>query len=1082
MKLLLFLRKLSLFLRMPTPGVLLVPSTVLTSRLRAKQAVAQLHRADLNGACKAMILWRRDRLSGALCIALCLVLLCLVSPGWAQIDNSGLTGTVSDPSGHRLPGVKVMAVQDATGLRREAVSSAEGAYYFPKLPVGAYAVTFDRKDFQSLRFEHVVQKLGETRILNATLKVAGPAEQVEVLVSPVSQDQTNNTLNTDIARIQARELPLNGQNWATLTALVPTAVDTAGGPGAGNQRSIRYAGRGRDDNNYTYDGIDATYIINQSQLYFVRAAIPIDTIQEIGVQPVLSTAQAGATGGGQVAAASPSGTNGFHGDAYDYFRNSVFDATDPIDSLNPTHEPPFHLNQYGGSLGGPIRRDKFFFFVAYEGYQQNLGQTLIGYVPSPAFRAQVLAQSPALEPVVNAYPAGRNATSNPDVYQFVGEGKQVGQENSGMFRVDYHFSNATNLYWRANIDQADYFLPYSPSSGQYVNEREELTSNPVNSVISLSHVFSTTWINEAKFGFNRGTTDTIYINPTGALYAIAVAGLTSLNNGRVSTGVGNSFSWLDDASWVKGRNVIKFGGEARRIQMNQGSSAYGTVSYNSLASFAANQSYKASITGDYPVNGLRKTQVYGYVQDEFKWRPNFTLNLGLRYTYFGIFHEVLSRPNPFDFATCGPQGYCGVGASFGPPNYDDFDPRVSFAWAPAGYSGKTVIRGGFGIYHEDGQLDDQNIPEKNEVLSYALTPKNCPGLSYPIALDPNGNPVCTNGTNSPNAEQRDRKDTYVTQWGLSVGQQLPASFVMNLAYVGTKGTHLLSESYVNVENPLTGLRPYPGFSQIPWRGSIGNSTYNALSVSVRRSFSRGFLAAANYTWSHEIDDDSNGSGDGDSITPQNVSCFPQGAVKCGERADSAFDARNVFNANLIYELPFGAGKSYLSQPGFLRAVFGSWQFSGVVYARTGFPVNLTTSATGPDGNTDEQRPNLVPHQRLYLSGGTFNPAAFCTPGTSDPLYPGGTCPSGFGDVPRNFLRGPGVWQIDSALSKRFPITERADVQFRAEVFNILNSPQFASPDGLISASDFGLIYLPLNTTPIGTGTPRQFQFLLKVKF
>ncbi len=693
------------------------------------------------------------------------------------MDSSGLTGTVSDSSGHGLPGVEVTAVQDATGLQRKAVSSAEGAYYFPKLPVGTYTVTFDHQDFQSLRFDNVVQKLGTTRILNVTLKIAGPTEQVEVSATPQSLDQTNNTLNTGIARIQAEELPLNGQNWATLTALVPTAIDTAGGPGAGNQRSIRYAGRGRDDNNYTYDGVDATYVINQSQLYYVRAAIPLDTIEEIRIDPILATAQTGATGGGQVGAASSSGTNRFHGDAYDFLRNSAFDATDPIDSLNPNHQPSFHLNQFGGSLGGPIVRDKAFFFVAYEGYRQNLGQTLIGYVPSVAFRSQVLAKSPALAPVINAYPIGQNSTSNPDVSQFVGQGSQVGQENSGMFRLDYRFSDATNLFWRANIDEADYFLPYSPSSGQYLDERQELTSYPVNSVIALTHAFSPTLLNDFKFGFNRGTTNTIFLNPTGSLYAIAVAGLTSLNNGRVSTGVGNSFSWLDDLTWVKGRNVIKAGVEVRRIQMNQGSSSYGTITYSSLASFAANQANRASITGEYPVNGLRKTQFFGYVQDEFKWRPTFTLNLGLRYSYFGVFHEVQGRGNPFDFATCGPQGYCGVGASFGPPNYDDFDPRISFAWAPAKYGGKTVIRGGFGIYHEDGQLDDQNVPDKNEVLSYALTPKNCPGLSFPIVLDSEGNPVCSNGTQSPSAEQRNRKDSYVTQWGLSLEQEMPGNFV-----------------------------------------------------------------------------------------------------------------------------------------------------------------------------------------------------------------------------------------------------------------------------------------------------------------
>ena len=1015
-----------------------------------------------------------------LCLFIALVAVpCSVQAQWA---TSGLTGTISDSSGHALPGVEVTATQGATGLQRRVVSSAEGAYYFPKLPVGTYTVTFDRQNFQTIRFENVAQKLAETRVLNVTLRIAAPTEQVEVLSSPVSLDQTNNTLSTGIARIQAKELPLNGQNWATLTALVPTAVDTAGGPGAGNQRSIRYAGRGRDDNNYTYDGVDATFIINQSQLYYVRAAIPLDTIEEMRVDPILSTAQTGASGGGQVGAASTSGTNSFHGDAYDFLRNSAFDATDPIDSLNPNHQPPFHLNQYGGSLGGPIIRDKAFFFVAYEGYQQNLGQTLIGYVPSLAFRSRVLAQSPDLAPVINAYPIGQNATSNPNVSQFVGQGNQVGQENSGMFRLDYRFSDATNLFWRANIDQADYFLPYSPSSGQYLDERQELTSYPVNSVIALTHAFSPDLLADFKFGFNRGTTNTIYLNPTGSLYAVAVAGLTSLNNGRVSSGVGNSFSWLGDITSVKGRNVIKAGVEVRRVQMNQGSSSYGTITYNSLSSFAGNDANKASITGEYPVNGLRKTQFFGYIQDEYKWRPTITLNLGLRYSYFGVFHEAQGRGNPFDFATCGPQGYCGVGASFGQPNYTDFDPRISFAWAPARYEGKTVFRAGFGIYHEDGQLDDQNVPDKNEVLSYALTPTNCPGLAYPLVLDSQGNPVCSIGTQSPNAEQRNRPDSYVTQWGASLEQEMPFKLIGTVSYVGSKGTHLLQLSYVNVIDPLTGQRAYSQFSQIPWRGNIGNSSYNGLALSLKRNFARGLLISANYTWSHSIDDGSNGSGDGDSLAAQNVSCWPRGAADCGEKASSAFDARNVFNANFIYELPFGAGQPYLAQNGFERAVFSHWQVSSIFIARSGFPVNLTTSGTGPDGNSSSQRPNLVPGQALYLAGGTFNRAAFCTPGTADPLYPGGSCPAGFGDVPRNFLRGPGFAQSDWALSRRFPITEQTQIQFRAEVFNVFNRAQFASPNGLISAADFGRVYLPLNTTPIGIGTPRQFQFLLKLQF
>ena len=1007
---------------------------------------------------------------------------------FAQVNRGSLTGTVRDSSGGVVPGATVTASRAATGFTRTTISSGSGAYSIPELPVGMYSVTVALKGFQRVKFENLEIALEHTTTLNAELRVSSAAqERVEVVGSTQQLDETSNTLGTNIELKQVKELPLDGRDWATLTDMVPSAVDTAGGPGAGNQRSIRYAGRGRDDNNYTYDGIDATYVINQSQLYFVRLAVPLDTIDEIRVDPMLAMAQTGETAGAQLALASPSGTNQFHGDAYEYLRNDVFDALDPLDSLNPTHRPPFHLNQFGGSLGGPIQKDKTFFFAAYEGYRQNLGQTLIGYVPTAAFSAQVLAQSPALTPVINAYPQGQISTSNPDVAEFVGQGSQVGREDSEMLRVDHRFSESTNLFVRTNLDEAVYFLPYSPSSGQYLNEQEELKSYPVNTVIALSHVFSPTLINETKLGFNRGTTDTIYLNQTGSLYAISVAGLTTLNNGRVNTGVGNTFAGIDDLTWVKGRHVIKAGVEVRRVQMNQGSSSYGTVSFNSLTSFAADQSYKASITGTYPVNGLRKTDFFGYFQDEFKVRPDLTLNLGVRYTIFGIFSEVYGRGNPFDFATCGAAGYCGVGTSFGPGNYGDVDPRIAIAWAPAVFGGKTVIRSGFGIYHEDGQLDDQNLPDKNEVLSYALTSKNCPGLSFPITLGASGSPACTTGTNSPSAEQRDRKDTYADQWGVSVQRALPSNFLATVAYVGSIGRHLLQESYVNVENPLTDVRPYPAFSQIAWRGTIGNSNYEALSVSLKRTFSRGLLASANYTWAHELDDDSNGSGDGDSITPQNVSCQPTGAPLCGEYSSGAFDVRHVINANAIYELPFGAGKAFLNQPGGLRAILGSWSLSSTFTARTGFPVNLTTSATGPDGNTNEQRPDVVPGQPLYLAGGNFNPAAFCAPGTSDPLYPGGTCPPGlglpgFGNVPRNFLRGPGAWQMDLGLSKRIPVTERLQLQFRAEAFNIFNRAMYASPDGLISASDFGVIYLPLNTTPVGMGTPRQLQFMLKVQF
>jgi len=291
----------------------------------------------------------------------------------------------------------------------------------------------------------------------------------------------------------------------------------------------------------------------------------------------------------------------------------------------------------------------------------------------------------------------------------------------------------------------------------------------------------------------------------------------------------------------------------------------------------------------------------------------------------------------------------------------------------------------------------------------------------------------------------------------------------------TVGTHLLTLSEVNVVNPLTGVRPFPAFGQIDWRGNASNSEYEALSVALRRSVSRGLLLSANYTWSHEIDDGSNGSGDGDSLTPQNVACQP-----C-ERASGAFDVRHVLNVNAMYELPFGGNRPYLNQPGVLRNILGSWEINAILSARTGFPVNVTldrSSSDVPDGNTNNQRPNLVPGAPLTPPGGRgiaewINPAAFSVP-----------APGTFGNAPRNLARAPGTWQADMGIAKRVTLTERAQLQFRTDIFNLFNHSQYAAPQADLSSGPgvFASIISTVNTGPVGTGTPRQIQFMLRLSF
>jgi hypothetical protein len=994
-------------------------------------------------------------------------LLALVSlPMLAQVDRTGLNGTVKDASGKVLRDVHIRARQAETGLERDAISSSNGSYDIPELPIGVYTVTFTRAGFEPLIVDHVLQAVGQTRTLDAALKVSGGTQQV-ISNAAVELNNTSNALGARIEREQVQELPNNGRNWSTVTALVPGAIDE----GDGNQRSIRFAGRGLDDNNFTYDGIDATNIVNQAQQAFVRLAIPTDAIQEFRIDSMLFTAENGSTPGGQVAVVSKSGSNRFHGNAFEFLRNDVFDAREPIDNLNPTR-PPFRLNQFGAALGGPILHDRTFFYATYEGLRQSLGQTLPGFVPTQAFRAQVAAQSPALAPILNAFPQGQIPISDEEA-EFVGSGKQTDQEDSGMIRFDQRFSQNDTAYLRFNFDAARSDAPLEGGSS-YLNDRQLVTSRPVNGEMEYLHIFSASLVNEAKFGFNRGNVYTTDQSVLDTPYAVSISSFTTLNSNEYKIGVGNSYSYIDNLTWVKGRHTLKYGTEIRRIQMNQGNTANGTIAFSSYPAFQANQVSSATYAAELPDNGLRKTEVLAFAQDEWKFRPNLTFNLGVRYSFYNRFHEVLNRAIPFDFATCGPQGFCPSTAEFSRPNVFDVDPRVSFAWAPAAFENKTILRGGFGIYHGDGQLDDQDLPINNEVKRYSLSAATIPSLAFPVT------PFLadTTGVVSPRDDDRDRKDMYVSQWGLSVQQSLPHALVGTLSYVGSKGTDLLTTSYINLLDPATGTRPHPDFGQVEWRGNINNSSFQALVAMLQRSFTNGLLVSANYMWSHEIDQDAAGGGDSD--FPQNPACLSR------ERASGDFDARNTFSASSVYQLPFGRGHS-IAQSGFSNAAFGNWSVSSIVTARTGMPVNVTidrSSSSVATGYTTNQRPNRVPGVSLTPPGGStirewINPAAFA------PVEGGG-----YGDAGRNLVRGPGLWQANLGLAKHIPTTEEVQLQFRAEAFNLFNRPQYGLPladyssylDSAGGNNTFGEIISPVNVGPVGSGTPRQIQFLLRADF
>jgi Carboxypeptidase regulatory-like domain/TonB dependent receptor len=1010
-------------------------------------------------------------------------LLCLVCSSLAQIDRAGLSGIVSDSSGSVLPQTQVTAVQGTTGLQRKTISSSTGAYDIPELPVGIYTITFEHEGFKSLTFVDVEEVIGRTRTLDASLQVTGRDERVEVSASSALMDRNTSAVTGLIEKEQADELPLNGRNWAALTAFVPGAIDTGGS----NQRTIRFAGRGLDDSNWTYDGVDSTNIVNQTQRPWVRLAIPLDAIQEFRVDSLMASAEEGGTGGPQLAVTSPSGTNRFHGRLFEFLRNDAFDAPVPQWASNGEAQQPLRLNQFGGSLGGPIKRDKTFFFVASEAYRQNWGYPVSGDVPSAALIATVPTSSPVYA-IIHSFPgAGPRTILTPwtpatdpgdpnfaDYDLLTCSCTQAVNENSAMVRLDQHFTPATTAFVRFNYDRSVDTQPVSAAA----TDLQQRVSAPVNGAIELLRIFSPSLVNEAKFGFDRATSNTYNYGKNGTFYEVVVAtgpgpGFITQNYDYDSIYVGNSFSGIDNMTWIHGRHTFKFGAEFRRIQLNQEYGDHGKITFSTVEDLAANLVTKASLSGALPVNHLRKNDYFGYVQDEYRWGPKLTLNLGVRYTIFDLFHEENGLANPFDFATCGPQGFCGVGAGFGQQNYGDVDPRVAFAWAPW-EGGRTVFRGGFGIYHEDGQLDDQNLPAKNEVPSYSVKSTSSLQLTYPV------DPYFTGpGTLSPNAEQRNRKDSYVEQWSLSAQRELPANFVGTVYYLGSAGVHLLETNVVNLVNPATGAVQYPAFAPaIPWRGSVGMSSYNGLSVALRRSFSHGLLVTANYTYSHEIDNGSNGSGDGDEISPQNPLC-----LAC-DRASGTWDATHVVNGNAVYQLPFGRGKPLLNDSGPATAILGNWELTTTALARTGFPVNvlMPSSYTAPDGASGTERPDLVPGVPLTPPGGRniaewINPAAFATPSGE------------FGTAPRDLLRGPGTWQIDLGASKTILLSERASLEFRSEFFNIFNHPQLGPPQSTFNPSNttgFGSIITTVNTTtpisPVGSGTPREIQFALRIAF
>ena len=1044
----------------------------------------------------------------------------------AQIDRAVLEGAVLDPSGAAIVGASVKILAVNTDIAQEQRTNSKGYYRFPGIAVGRYTVTATSAGFKTNVIEEVVLRVGQTRTLDINLEVGGASEKVEVKAPSGPSNRTSAEASTVIDTSQIANLPNNGRDWASFTLLAPFAQDDGGG----DQRTIRFAGRARDDNNFQIDGVDAGGIQEQAQKSQTRLQISQDAIDEYRVSSALYDAEYGTQAGGQVNVVTKSGTNGLQGSVFGYLRNSVFDARNFNDfdiNGNPAI-PAFRYGQYGMSIGGPVVKDKVFFFLNYEGLRQYGGATTRVLVPSPSSQQTTLGTSPQMCSILQAFPwrastgsigncapkfvfpdgAFVDQTGNglQDSDQFTAPAPTTVHEDTWLARIDYHINEKTTLYGRA---QRDISLVSGTNGGSLPYDLIQTINHPANYFLALQRSFSPRVLNEAKVFVNRAP----FINPQASplTYAVQTNDWITVNNDNADHEVGTTYGAIDNLTFVRGRHTFKTGMEIRRVRLNQGKTADNTLNFadnsgTANTGFTEATLYGISFTAPWCCHKFRRTFYLPYFQDEWKVTPNLTLNLGLRWEYYGVANEADNSTTVFDLNEF--HGVClGSGSINGPfptpintpacpknpalynADYKNFDPRIGVAWAPGALHGKTVIRAGFGIYHGAAQNDDLNAGLESDRFT-AFVNLDPSGAGTPLlpayqqaAPDLSGLGSDVINLQQPRALQRHgRRDLYVETWGLTVDHELPANFLASAQYLGSRGVRLFSRGGVNfcITKPdingdctRTLDQYYPGgdpYGSVDLKSDIGASTYHALLLGLERRFTNGLSFQTRYTWSHSIN---NGSvGGGESNGPENVNC-----LAC-DKGPSVFDIRNSFTANAVYDLPFGPGKRYLSEGGALGKIVGGWSFSSVGLWHTGHPLTVTMNISPtqlPDGNDQTtQRPDLVPGVPLLLSGGSqnhtipINPAAFAPP----PLDPAGASyglVSRFGDAPNGLIRALNSWQVDFALIKETKLTERVSAQFGVQVFNIFNHVQLGDPSGDNLAFNYAQI-----TDGAGNPIPNQY--------
>ena len=983
--------------------------------------------------------------------------LALISSNISFAQTSGnLLGQVLDASQGAIPGAKVTAENVATGLRREATTNGSGRFTIPDLSIGSYKVTAEQQGFQPKVFPLVQIGVAQSVTLDITLATGMLTESVQVNGEAASIDAADIT-GTTFNNRSVTDLPINGRDYARLSLLTPGAVASSN-----FIAMLTFNGQQSIHNQFQIDGIDATrvdqpYMANGFERGARLLTGSLETIEEFRAQTSSYPAEFGRAAGTYVNIATKSGTNQIHGSLFEFFRNNALDARNFFNT-KPTPQAPFKYNDFGGNFGGAIKKDKTFYFANYEASRQRVGITGTGTVPSASLRAQVLAKSPALASIVALFPVGTSTTSNPLIDSYTTIATSQVREDTGSIKIDHSFSDTNSAYVRVNVNDSHVFGPLFgvTAAALGLQDFQNVPIRTSNIAIHDQQVFSPTIVNEFLAGMQRWGSKIIsdeaapLISITGIVASPGTRGRSKSNN--------TSYQLSDSVSITSGSHHFKAGFQLYRIQLDRKSINTTSITYTSIADFINNSGFSASQSVGNPGTATRGYQIAAYAQDTWQIRPGLTLDYGLRWDYDPPPFDPGNYQQTFSLST---HTLAPGGTPLFNGNKTNFSPRTGLAWQ---ISKRLMARAGYGIFYQaypvgfGASIATNNLPGNTTLLRSQI-----PSLSYPLA------PYLALGSlalPSVTGYDPNRHDNYAHQWNFTLEYEVYEGMVLTTAYVANHSLNLRRSENINLINPATGARPIAGFSNVNVEMNNGQGIYDGLQVNLKQRYHSGLQFGFSYAWGHSIDD------------VQDYGIYatnPQDNNNLkAERGNSGDDVRHTASYQVIYDLPFGIGRRFLHD-GMITPLIGGWQISSVGQIRSGIADTVYIGVnTFGNGNLTNQRPNAVVGVSEYAADKNvnqwLNPAAFSLPAA-------GT----FGNLGRNTFYGPGYAQEDLSLIKNTMIKERYGLQFRAEIFNIFNHPNFDLPSSTFNTSTFGQTLNTFGRT-LGGGVSRQIQLALKLRF